>query len=476
MSGSRTVRAGLLLAAIAQAGAQAQTDPRANDPRVRDVNAYCRAEVDAYSRHNNAVNQFDNSQQALYSVTYHESPLNAAARQQLQGLVRGDETALPIGEENAARSRRSGDESMATWYEGGVLATRLKICINRFLLEDRHVAGAEEFRRGFGKGGGKPAAKPAPAPAMAKSPAAPPSPPVPVAPPPSPRLSYGQRLRQACADEVATHIGASPDDPSVQGFMDLWYKDYASADARSATEAAELALCPSAQKDPVERCIAQEHLAYRREQGKALPALDERQQSERCSQLLALSVVKAELDLCQMGYDAESYLQGKPPRQLDCNAISERVQEAREVVDSRNGRECKLLTPQADGSTRYQTGRYREGQCVIGGPDAPHRADLEATHCVAMVQLASGDSKISGGGQVIANNCGRVVEVSWCLKGKECETEIGGGAWTLAASGMGSSYPVAVGEYLYGACYGKNSIERVKGSKGLEYRCQEAPE
>lgn len=97
-----------------------------------------------------------------------------------------------------------------------------------------------------------------------------------------------------------------------------------------------------------------------------------------------------------------------------------------------------------------------------------HNPALVATHCVRVV--AHGTPGSRGFTQSIANECGRVVEVSWCATGGECERGSGNG-WTLAASGQGSAYPVGSGAVRYGACLGRNSGGFAQGSQGQRVIC-----
>jgi TPR repeat protein len=97
-----------------------------------------------------------------------------------------------------------------------------------------------------------------------------------------------------------------------------------------------------------------------------------------------------------------------------------------------------------------------------------HNPALEATHCVHI--RAHGAPGSRGFTQSIVNECGQVVEVSWCATGGECERE-GGNGWALEASGPGSAYPVGSGAVRYGACLGRNSGGFAQGSQGQRMIC-----
>lgn len=97
-----------------------------------------------------------------------------------------------------------------------------------------------------------------------------------------------------------------------------------------------------------------------------------------------------------------------------------------------------------------------------------HNPALEATHCVRIVAYGSPGSR--GFTQSILNECGRVVEVSWCSTGGECERN-SGNSWTLAATGTGSGYPVGSGTVRFRACFGRNSGGFEQGSQGQRVIC-----
>jgi hypothetical protein len=105
------------------------------------------------------------------------------------------------------------------------------------------------------------------------------------------------------------------------------------------------------------------------------------------------------------------------------------------------------------------------------GPETPpkgHRPELDAKDCVIIAQVSQGDSAVSGGGKVLANQCGETVEVFWCAIGPECDNERGN-MWTL---GAGRSWPIsAKNDYHYGACRGRNSGGFTRGTAGAEYAC-----
>lgn len=103
-----------------------------------------------------------------------------------------------------------------------------------------------------------------------------------------------------------------------------------------------------------------------------------------------------------------------------------------------------------------------------------HRPELDATSCVSLVQLASGDPLSSYGNQVFRNACGQTVEVFWCRVGDECERGAGG-TWSVSAGG---SWPVASGQYYWGACLGANSGSLLKEPSRQftgRYACTGAP-
>jgi hypothetical protein len=91
-----------------------------------------------------------------------------------------------------------------------------------------------------------------------------------------------------------------------------------------------------------------------------------------------------------------------------------------------------------------------------------------AKGCVQLIVRTAGDPKTAGGGRVLLNNCGAVVEVSWCYTDNECRQDRGNQT-TLSP---GRSWPVsAERELRYGACYGANTIETEKGTSGTRYIC-----
>jgi TPR repeat protein len=97
-----------------------------------------------------------------------------------------------------------------------------------------------------------------------------------------------------------------------------------------------------------------------------------------------------------------------------------------------------------------------------------HNPALEATHCVHI--RAHGAPGSRGFTQSIVNECGQVVEATWCYTDGECQRE-GGSAWTLAASGQGSAYPIGRTAVRYGACLGRNSGGFEHGSQGQRIIC-----
>ena len=91
-----------------------------------------------------------------------------------------------------------------------------------------------------------------------------------------------------------------------------------------------------------------------------------------------------------------------------------------------------------------------------------------AMGCVALVVRSSGDSRVSGGGRVLANNCSGPVEATWCYVDVECGRE-SGSAWTI---GVGRSYPVsAEREIRWAACIGANTVSFEKGTAGTRFIC-----
>lgn len=91
-----------------------------------------------------------------------------------------------------------------------------------------------------------------------------------------------------------------------------------------------------------------------------------------------------------------------------------------------------------------------------------------ALACVSLVDLASGNSSMSGGGRVLSNQCGGPVEVAWCSMGGECQKGAGN-MWTVQA---GRSWPVdREHEVRWGACHGANTIGMNRDSKGLDFVC-----
>lgn len=125
----------------------------------------------------------------------------------------------------------------------------------------------------------------------------------------------------------------------------------------------------------------------------------------------------------------------------------------------------------SSGSTQATSGAAAQGSSTSPVHNARqergHIKALEATHCVKLVTVAKGDSRLSGGGRLLSNQCGETVEVSWCHVETECGRS--GNSWTL---GAGRSWPVSAhGEVRYAACRGKNSGGLLPGSAGTKYRC-----
>ena len=91
-----------------------------------------------------------------------------------------------------------------------------------------------------------------------------------------------------------------------------------------------------------------------------------------------------------------------------------------------------------------------------------------AMDCVKLVELASGNSRVSGGGRVLSNQCSGPVEIVWCISPDECERKMGN-MWTVSAGG---SWPVSSnGEVRFAACHGANTAAFVKDTYGLRYYC-----
>lgn len=91
-----------------------------------------------------------------------------------------------------------------------------------------------------------------------------------------------------------------------------------------------------------------------------------------------------------------------------------------------------------------------------------------AMNCVTLVTRTREDSKLSGGGRVLANNCGKPVEATWCYVDAECSRE-SGSTWTI---GAGRSYPVSASrEVRWAACIGANTASFEKGTAGTRFIC-----
>lgn len=91
-----------------------------------------------------------------------------------------------------------------------------------------------------------------------------------------------------------------------------------------------------------------------------------------------------------------------------------------------------------------------------------------AMDCVKLVELASGNSRVSGGGRVLSNQCAGPVEIVWCISPDECERKMGN-MWTVSAGG---SWPVSSeGTVRWAACRGANTAAFVKDTYGLRYYC-----
>lgn len=96
------------------------------------------------------------------------------------------------------------------------------------------------------------------------------------------------------------------------------------------------------------------------------------------------------------------------------------------------------------------------------------RDGRHAMACVKLVDLAPGNSSVSGGGRVLSNQCSGPVEVAWCSMGGECERNAGN-MWTIQA---GRSWPVdREHEIRWGACHGANTIHGDPDSNGTRFMC-----
>lgn len=96
------------------------------------------------------------------------------------------------------------------------------------------------------------------------------------------------------------------------------------------------------------------------------------------------------------------------------------------------------------------------------------RDGRHAMACVKLVDLASGNSSVSGGGRVLSNQCSGPVEVAWCSMSGECQRNAGN-MWTIQP---GRSWPVdREHEIRWGACHGANTIHGDPDSNGTRFTC-----
>jgi hypothetical protein len=92
-----------------------------------------------------------------------------------------------------------------------------------------------------------------------------------------------------------------------------------------------------------------------------------------------------------------------------------------------------------------------------------HQPELDASGCIKLEQEASGRV-------VLANRCGQVAEVTWCVVGRDCNPGYSN-TWTISAGG---TWPVGSGAVTvnWGACLGANSIWATSEmSRNKQYRC-----
>jgi hypothetical protein len=82
-----------------------------------------------------------------------------------------------------------------------------------------------------------------------------------------------------------------------------------------------------------------------------------------------------------------------------------------------------------------------------------------ATDCVR-------PEKDQWGRNILKNRCGAEVSVGLCVE-PDCARD-SGGEYNVADL---SSINMGEGQYHWGACYGKNTIHGVPGSKGQRFRC-----
>ena len=143
--------------------------------------------------------------------------------------------------------------------------------------------------------------------------------------------------------------------------------------------------------------------------------------------------------------------------------------------------------PPAGTGSYSDGGGYSTGGASVSGPNqtgvntvaSPKMAPADdkskvvvgsgrsAMSCASLIVVSKGDSRLSGGGRIISNGCGRTIEIAWCYADGECGSS--GNQWTL---GAGRSWPVSATRPIrWGACLGANTISSEKGSGGTRFIC-----
>jgi hypothetical protein len=109
----------------------------------------------------------------------------------------------------------------------------------------------------------------------------------------------------------------------------------------------------------------------------------------------------------------------------------------------------------------------------IGNPGTQWQQQGQGAHIIATDGKSAMDCMYlgqlsSGGVRVLVNNCLDEVEIVWCYKPGDCDTETGSG-WTVPP---GIYWPLSANnEIRWAACHGRETTSFVKGSHGFRYYC-----